>query len=175
LEANGVHVKQAQGYLSSASSIKSDAVQWMSGMLGRPIAPELPSNGQRIPDALIEEVVSPSSPDRSIVIIELKQNSSADLFADALLEHSQSQDITGSATLQFGSELKSYQLSVDAYHVGDITQFRIMRIWLTQHFLLLLFVVTLLSFLVAYWVYGWMSFHAHERLRLAQSVKYPNK
>ena len=43
-----------------------------------------------------------------------------------------------------------------------------MRIWLTRHYLLLLLVVTLLSLLAALWAYGWLSWHAQERLALAE-------
>jgi hypothetical protein len=42
-----------------------------------------------------------------------------------------------------------------------------MRIWLTQHFLLLLLIVTALSFLAALWTREWLSKQASERLKLA--------
>jgi hypothetical protein len=44
-----------------------------------------------------------------------------------------------------------------------------MRIWMAQHFLLLLFAVTAFSFVVAYWIYGWMAWHARVRLIRAES------
>jgi hypothetical protein len=44
-----------------------------------------------------------------------------------------------------------------------------MRMWITRYFLLLLLTVTALSFLAAYWVYGWMAWHAHQRTRLADT------
>jgi hypothetical protein len=45
-----------------------------------------------------------------------------------------------------------------------------MRIWLTHHFLLLLLVATSLSFLAAYWAYAWMSWHAHQRLKIEETL-----
>jgi cellulose synthase (UDP-forming) len=166
-DAHGVHVKQEQGYLSR---MKAAMAQAWSRLLGKAPPQDAPSNGMGIPDALVEEIKSPSSPDRSIVIVELKQDASADDFAAVFAERSQSQDITGPVSLLLNGQFLSYPLNGATYHVGDITRFALMRIWLTRHFLLLLFVVTALSFLAAFWAYEWMSWHARERLKLAQSV-----
>ena len=46
------------------------------------------------------------------------------------------------------------------YHIGKISPFALMRIYLTQYFLLLLLLVTLLSFVVARWVHAWLTLAA---------------
>jgi hypothetical protein len=45
-----------------------------------------------------------------------------------------------------------------------------MRIWLTQYFLLLLLAVTVCSFVLAYWARGWLARRANERLNLAEAT-----
>jgi hypothetical protein len=46
-----------------------------------------------------------------------------------------------------------------------------MRIYLTRYFMLLLLVLLALSFLSARYAYGWMAWHAQERLKLAASTR----
>jgi hypothetical protein len=140
--------------------------RWME-RLGLSGAPGLPSNPSGIPEALIEEIESPSSPDRSIVLIELRQDSSAEVFSNEFLDRSQSGDIAGSASVLANGHFQSYGMGAAAYHVGDVTWYAILRIWLTQHFLLLLLAVTAFMFMLASWIYGWMSWHARERLTVA--------
>jgi hypothetical protein len=117
---------------------------------------------------MVEEIQSPASPGRSIVLVSLRQSSSADEFAGVFLDRSQSTDMNGSVTLMRNAQFVSYAMGGPVYRVGDITWYAVMRIWLTRHYLLLLIVVTLLSLLAAFWGYGWLSWHAQERLKLAQ-------
>jgi cellulose synthase (UDP-forming) len=166
-DTSGLHVRQDRGYVASGIALVSSLRhRWFEklGLSGAQGQPSIPSG---IPEALIEEIESPSSPDRSIVLVELRQNSSADLFADEFLDRSQSGDIAGSASVLARGHFQSYALGGAAYHVGDVTWYAILRIWLTQHFLLLLFAVTAAMFMVAYWIYGWMIRHARERLTVA--------
>lgn len=55
------------------------------------------------------------------------------------------------------SKFASYPMSGETYRVGNISWYAMMRIWLTQYFLLLLLVVTALSFLAALWMRGWLA------------------
>jgi cellulose synthase (UDP-forming) len=170
-DSYGIHVKSAQSYLSILSSVKAVSVwsRWWPQMLGNPMTPSLPSNLGGVPDALIEEIRSPASPDRSFVLVALKQNSSADAFAGVLLDRSQSRDISGSVSLLRNSKFESYSMDGTTYHIGKISPFALMRIYLTQYFLLLLLLVTLLSFVVARWVHAWLTLAARERLKLAET------
>ncbi len=173
-DAQGIHVKPANAWMAYVSSLEAYLSPWWPRLLGKPPSQDVPQNGSGMPGALVEEIQSPSSPDRSIVLVALKQNASADDFADVFSDRSQSQDITGTVSLLRNSQFMSYAMNGVTYHVGDITWFVLMRIWLTRHFLLLLFAVTALSFLAAFWVYGWMSWHARERLRLANPENRAN-
>jgi cellulose synthase (UDP-forming) len=160
-------VKPEHGYLARASSLEDATNHWLSGLLGKPWSPDLPSNVGGVPNAMVEEIASPAAPNRSIVLISLRQDSTADNFAAVFLDRSQSRDITGSVSLLRGAKFNSYSLGGPVYHVGDITQYTVMRIWLTKHYLLLLVVVTFLSLLAGWWGYGWLRWHAQERLMLS--------
>ena len=168
LDNNGLHLKQAQGYAAKISSLETAGSRWWSGLLGNAVTEERLSNVAGVPDALVEEVQSPASPDRSIVLIVLKQDASAGAFADVFLDRSQSRDITGAVSLLQGEKFSSYAVEGGSYHVGNITWYAMMRIWLTQYFLLLLLVVTALSFVLATWTRGWLARRARERLKLAE-------
>jgi cellulose synthase (UDP-forming) len=172
-DASGLHVRQEQSSLVNRFSgipgfpaISTLQRKWQE-IVGTAEARELPSNPSGMPEALIEEIESPLSPDRSIVLIELKQDSSAEVFTNEFLDRSQSGDIAGSASVLAHGHFQSYAMGAAAYHVGDVTWYAILRIWLTQHFLLLLLTVTAFMFMVASWIYGWMSRHAQERLTVA--------
>jgi cellulose synthase (UDP-forming) len=169
LDSYGVHVKPAQSYLALLSSLEDVWSRWWPRLLGNPATPSQPSNLGSVPDALIEEIQSPASPDRSFVLITLKQNSSAEAFAGAFLDRSQSRDMSGSVSLLRNAKFESYLIDGNTYHVGDISPFALMRIYLTQYFLLLLLLVTLLSFVLARWVHGWLTLAARERLKLAEN------
>jgi cellulose synthase (UDP-forming) len=165
LDANGVEVKERAGYLSFVSSVEAVWSRGWAAMFKRAETQNLPSNVDGIPEAIVEEIESPSSSDRSIVLIALRQSSSLDTFVDTFLDRSQSDDISSSVSLLQNSKFVSYPMEGANYHVGNISWYAMMRIWLTQHFLLLLLTVTTLGFLVALWTREWLSRRAHERLR----------
>jgi hypothetical protein len=78
--------------------------------------------------------------------------------------------MTGPVSLLRNGKFESYALGGASYHRGDISWYARMRIWLAQHFLLLLLAVTAFSLLVGYWIYGWMAWHARVRLMLAERL-----
>jgi hypothetical protein len=110
----------------------------------------------------------PSSPDRSIVMIMLRQSSSADAFAGAFLDQPESGGMTGYVSLFQNSRFESYALDKGTYQMGNVTWYAILRMWITRYFLLLLLAMTALIFLAAYWAYGWMAWRAHQRIKLAE-------
>ncbi len=166
-EADGVHNWSTRSLDSLLPVSESGPSAWWSRLFQSANSAKLPSNVGGVPDALVEEVKSPAAPDRSIVLIMLKQDASADLFAGTLLDRSQSRDMTGSVSLLRNSKFESYSIGRGSYQVGNISWYAKMRIWLTQYFLLLLFVVTALSFVLAYWIRAWLGRHARERLSAA--------
>jgi cellulose synthase (UDP-forming) len=169
LDSDGVHVRPAQSYLSLLSGLQAVWSRTWTRFLGAPAIASQPSNLGGIPDAVMEEIQSPVSPDRSFVLILLKQDSSADSFAGVFLDRSQSEAMSGSVSLLRNSKFESYRMDGSTYHVGNISNFALMRIYLTQYFLLLLLLVTLLSFVLARWVHGWLTRASRERLKLAET------
>ncbi len=121
-----------------------------------------------VSDAMVEEIESPSSPQRSFVLIALRDGAAADPFSTAFVRRSQSDDMTHAVSLLRNGQFHSYSVDGATYHLGDISWFATMRIWLTQYFLLLLVTVTALSFLLARWMREWLMQLAGERLKLAE-------
>jgi cellulose synthase (UDP-forming) len=167
-DANGLHLKPAQGYAALVEEVDDAAAEWLPAQLANLLAPSRPSAVAGVPDALIEEIASPASPERSIVLVELKQDSSAETFADVFLDRSQTGDMAGAVSLLHNAQFESYAMGGATYHIGYISWYALMRLWLTRHFLLLLLVVTLLAFLASWWTYGCLARRARERLKLAE-------
>ena len=124
-----------------------------------------------VPDAMVEEIESPTSPNRSIVAIALQRDASADTFASVFLDRSQTRDMSGSVSILRGTEFKSYSLGGAVYHLGDLSWYGQMRAWFLNYYLLLLFAVTALSLVMALWIRDWLSRHAQERLKLADPAE----
>ena len=167
-DVSGIHAKPVREFRARAASLEGAAWRWAQSLLGRQgrVTPSPAEGG--MPDALVEEIESPASQDRSIVLVDLKQDDSAAAFASALVARSQSTDMIGPVSLLRNSRFRSYSLDEPTYHVGDISWYATMRIYLTQHFLLLLLTVTALSLLAAFYAYEWMAWHARERLKSAE-------
>jgi cellulose synthase (UDP-forming) len=68
------------------------------------------------------------------------------------------------------SAFESYAVDANTYRVGNISWYSQMRIWLTEHFMQLLLIVTALSFVASFWIRDWLSRRARERLKLAETV-----
>jgi cellulose synthase (UDP-forming) len=171
LDGAGIHVKPAQGFSASVTALQDVAAQGWSRLFGKAARQEpYPGDGE-FPDAIVEEIESPVSPDRSIVTIVLRRNSDADEFAGTLLDPSGSSDMNGSLTVLRNSTLKSFAMNGATYQVGDISQYAKLRIYLTRYFMLLLFVLLGFIFLSARFAYGWMAWHAQERLKLAAATR----
>lgn len=170
-DATGIHIKPAQGPSADLASIPTLFSRWWSQIFKKAPEEDPSPNDGGLPDVMVAETKSPVSPDRSIVTIALGVNSAADEVAAVLLDPSQSSNITGSYSLLRNLSFKSYTSRVAAYHVGNISWYATMRIYLTQYFVLLLLVVLALSFLSARYAYGWMAWRAHQRLKLAETAR----
>lgn len=170
-DAMGLHVKPAKRYLPDAANnlphLWSDL--W-SEVSGTPAPARAFPSGNGTPDALVEEIESPASPQRSFVLITLRDSNSSDSFSAVLLDRSQSDDLRGAvSTLQEG-KFKSYAGDGPSYHIGNISWFATMRIWLAQYFLLLLLLVSAMTFIFAVWMRDWFSEQARVRLGPAEAA-----
>jgi cellulose synthase (UDP-forming) len=72
-----------------------------------------------------------------------------------------------------GSTFISYATNVSIYHVGNVSNYTKMRIWLTQYFWMLLLVGTALSLLVASWTCDYLAERARIRLGLTPLANQP--
>ena len=118
-------------------------------------------------DALIEGIQSPYAANRSVVVVQLKNDNVAERFSEAFLARSQSSDISSSVALLRGVHFHSYRVQSNTYHVGTVSRYVEMRIWLAENFWVLLAGVTAISLLLAVWTRTWLRRHAEWRLRLA--------
>jgi cellulose synthase (UDP-forming) len=160
LESDGLRIKTLQDFRSVADRRWKKLLVWLQPATAQPAI-----RGDA--DALVEGIESPNSPNRSVVLVELRNDVVSDTFADAFLVRSQSSDISGSVALLRGTRFASYQLEKDRYHVGTVSAYVAMRIWLAQNFWVLLAGGTLISLLIAVWMRTWLRRHAESRLQLA--------
>jgi cellulose synthase (UDP-forming) len=164
-DSNGIHVKQAESVLTPLQRRWAQLLGNFGITNAGPATP--PSNDGGPPDAMVEELESPSAPGRTIVMIVLKENGSVEKFADAFLPRSQSSDLNGSVSLLRGNLFTSYSVESKVYFIGNITWYAAMRIWMTQYYLALLLIVIVLSLILAGWTRQMLDRKAAIRLKLA--------
>ena len=161
LDSGGVHVKQTGYQLGGLQAL------WRR-LTGQPTDEAMPSNVNGLPDMIIEGLESPNFASRSIVLLALRDDDAVDKFADVFLERSQSSDIGQTVSLLRGNSFQSYAVPTSTYHVGYLSNYALMRIWLAQKFWLLLLIVTGFCLLMATWTRDYLNFVAADRLRAAE-------
>ena len=159
MDANGIHVKEHPDFLSSLKR----TWQKLTGEKGQE---NQPSNSAGIPDLIIEGIESPFYANRSIVLLEIRNDGAVDEFANIFLERSQSSDIAHSIALLRNAKFSSYQTGSHTYHVGTISPYSQLRIWLAEHFWLLLGMVCIVSLLLAGWISEYLAWLAASRLKV---------
>jgi cellulose synthase (UDP-forming) len=174
LDDAGIHTKPAHGLSAGIAAYQSVASDRWSSLVGKKTTAGPSSNDLALAGALVEEIESPVSPGRSIVIITLRRELVAEELARELLDPTRPSDTSGSLILLKNSALIPAAKRADLYHVGDITGYARMRLFLTQYFFALLVVAIGLSFLCARYAHAWMAWHANERLKLAATVDDSN-
>jgi len=167
-DASGLRIKEAQNLSAHIASLEKAITGRWESLIGKPLTAEPSADDNSPNDAVIEEIESPASAKDSIVTITLRQESVVDDFAKVLRDPSRKADIDSSLVVFRSSKLTGLASHAATYHVGDISLFAVMRLYLTHYFMLLLVVVLSLCFLSARYAYGWMAWHAQERLKLAQ-------
>jgi cellulose synthase (UDP-forming) len=159
-DSDGVHLNNSGGFANWSASAWNKLVGYLPTNRTEPDV-----RGEA--DALVEGIESPYSTNRSIVIVQLKDDGVAERFSEAFLARSQSSDISASAALFRGVHFHSYRIQSNLYHVGTVSWYVAMRIWLAENFWVLLAGVTLISLLLAVWTRTWLRRHAERRLQLA--------
>ena len=161
-DANGVKVKQTDGIFAPMHG-------WWKMASDKEADGNLTTIGGT-PDAVIEGIESPWSPGSSVVVVALKDNSTADQFSSAFLKNSQSSEITGRVSVLHGAQFESYQLGSGSYHVGNIPWYTQLRLWFTQYPWLIVILILVITFLLASWTRLYLRRRARERLQATELV-----
>jgi cellulose synthase (UDP-forming) len=114
-----------------------------------------------LPDALIQEVESPWTGNRSVVTIAFKDDDSALGFSSAFINSSASGDISESVSVLHGSEFTSYRLGTRFYHVGSLPLWSHVRYWLKEF----PWLIVLLTFVLGMFVVPWTMARLDHRVR----------
>jgi hypothetical protein len=118
------------------------------------------------PDAIVEGLQSPYGPGHSLVLVALRGDDAEDAFTDAFYDRSQSGDIHGSVSILRGGHFVSADIPTPGYHLGTISAYTRMRIWMADYFVLLLIAVSLFSLVLASWIRQYLADRAAQRLQI---------
>ena len=164
-DATGVHVnQQLLGRLNGVLRSLQRLPVWQKL---RGTQSDLPTNEGGIPDLMIEGLESPAGHGRSLVLVALRSDDVVDRFAEVFQERSQSSDIAQSVSLLRNKSFTSYGVPTPGYHVGAISWYTLMRIWLAEHFWVLIVTMLLLCLLMGRWVQELLVYLAAVRLEPA--------
>ncbi|WP_255462483.1 UDP-forming cellulose synthase catalytic subunit [Granulicella sp. WH15] len=159
-DASGLHVKGPSGL----TELLRAYWQRMNGEA----SPEeqISDTSDGLPDLLMEGLESPFFSGRSIVMLELRNDEALNGFADIFLERSQSSDISHTVSLLRNGRFTSYELGSRVYHVGNIAPYAMLRLWMAEHFWLLMVMVMALSLVLAAYARDYLALLAADRLRV---------
>jgi len=123
-----------------------------------------------VPDALIEEIESPYSSGRSVVLINVKAAANYPAMWKAFLEASQSSAVSGTVALLEGPRFESYRIGNNVYHVGVLPWWTALQLWFMQVPWMVDLVVLAISFVFAIWIRSWLRAKARRRLQVVESL-----
>jgi cellulose synthase (UDP-forming) len=124
IDGSGLHIQDTQGFFAQLQHAwwkvrSSDRVQ--SGQL---------ETAGGLPDALIEGIEWPSSSNRSVVVVALRDKDAIPNFLSVFLKTSQSSDVSQSVSVLHGDRFTSYRIGNDVYRVGSLSPW----VWLNMLF-----------------------------------------
>ncbi len=114
-----------------------------------------------LPDAIVQGIESPWTPERSVVTITLKQNESAAPFMNAFWKASESSDISESVSVLHGNTFASYRVGDHFYHVGNLPWWEHLRYWLVEF----PWIIVPLTFVLGLFVVPWIRLRLDRRAR----------
>ena len=164
-DGEGLHVKESPSFLAT---IREDVSNAWSKLVGGPDVSRRPVNDSDVPAAMIEGIESPVARNRSMILISLRSDETAEAFSDAFPGESRSNNVSGTVSLLRRGSFESYELGGQTYQVGTVSWLAMLRMWLGRYFILLLLAVTGLNLVLARWIRDWLSRRAQERLQLVQ-------
>ncbi|WP_419806671.1 UDP-forming cellulose synthase catalytic subunit [Terriglobus sp.] len=115
-------------------------------------------------DVAIEGIESPYGSGHSLVAVILRDDSAEAAFADRFINTDQSSEISDAVSLLRDGRFQSYSASATSYHVGSISKYMVIRIWLTQQFWLLTVGLFTASLILARGARSWLDYHSGRRL-----------
>jgi cellulose synthase (UDP-forming) len=118
------------------------------------------------PDSVIEGIESPFAPNRSVVVINVKDAATYENFLTTFLKVQQASDINGTVSVLHGSLFQSFRIATATYHIGKLPPWDQLTIWFTQVPWLAAVLVLVLCAALAIWVRIWLRNHARKRLQL---------
>jgi cellulose synthase (UDP-forming) len=165
-DADGVHFKKTDSY---SSQIK----QLWNRLLSQNKQDELPAVDGDLVDAVIAGIESPYGSGHSLIAVALRDDDSIERFTSTFLARSQSSDISHSVSILKGTKFVSFNLNAADYHIGDISHYTEMRIWLTEYFWALVIAVALSSLILGYWTFEYLNRRAASRLSAGKEISSP--
>ena len=123
-----------------------------------------------VPDALMEEIESPYSSGRTVVLIDMKSAASLQPMMKAFLEASQSSAVSGTVALLEGPRFESYRIGNNVYHVGVLPWWTALQLWFMQVPWMVDLAVLAISFVFAIWIRSWLRARARRRLQVVESL-----
>ena len=115
IDGSGLHIQDTRGFFAPLQR-----AWWKVRSSDRIQSGELETAGG-LPDALIEGIEWPSSSNRSVVIVALRDKTVIPNFLSTFLRTSQSSDIAQSVSVLKGKRFVSYRIGNDVYWVGSLS------------------------------------------------------
>jgi cellulose synthase (UDP-forming) len=161
IEEGGLKVRDTAGFFAPLHN-----AWWKIGSNQDLAGGELSTAG--MPDGLIEEMESPYSRHRTIVLVDAKDGSSVDPMMAGFLKVSQSGTITGSVAVVHGSEYQAYRIGTGIYHVGTLSSWTALGLWFMQVPWIIDLAVLAFSFFFAVTIRTWLRHRARRRLQITE-------
>ncbi|MDE1154211.1 MAG: UDP-forming cellulose synthase catalytic subunit [Acidobacteriaceae bacterium] len=118
-----------------------------------------------LPDALVEGIEWPHGSSNSVVLIALRDKSTARSFIDEFLRSSQSSDISQSVSVLQGSHFESYRIGNQVYHVGYLNPLVQLSLLFSEFSWMIVLGAVVFCFLMAALLRAMLRRHARRRLQ----------
>lgn len=116
------------------------------------------------PDAIIEGIESPYASGRSLVLIDVKNNTDYAPLMTNFFKDAQSSALSGTVSVLHGKHFQSFDIHTRRYHVGHLPWWVAADVWLMRMPWLVDFIVVIVALLLAVILRNWL--HAYARRRL---------
>lgn len=157
-DGTSIHLQQQSNFVTRLQQM------WHRLINGSSSEPQIGSDTS-MPSAIVEGIESPYAHGRSLVVLALRDDNAVDDFVKTFLDRSQSSDLSQTVSLLRNKKFLSYTVATPIYHTGDISRYKVMRIWLTEYFWLLLVVVFIFSLILARWTRAYLVQRGELRLQ----------